>query len=316
MENSQANAAVLAPELLARVHQIHIRTHRLVSTALAGGYRSTFRGSGLEFEEVRPYMPGDDVRSIDWNVTARAGEAYIKSFREERELTLNLVVDAGATMDFGSQGWSKREAAAQLVCLLAFIAMRHSDRVGLTLFGDEPLAHLRPQKGRGHALRLVREVLSAPISEGDTDLLAVLEQVNRAVRGRSVLFLVSDFLGLLHGDSQACVDELSRLSRRHDVIAVRVVDPLEEELPAAGLVRLAGIAGGARRVVDASAAAVRQRWCDEATERREAIEDLLARGRVDMFSVPTVGDLGEPVQEFFRRRQNRRGESRRGGRTC
>ncbi len=311
MEERELNAAVLSPELLARVHQIHIRTHRLVSTALAGGYRSTFRGSGLEFEEVRPYMPGDDVRSIDWNVTARAGEAYVKSFREERELTLNLIVDTGATMDFGSQGWSKREAAAQLACLVSFVAMRHSDRVGLSLFGDEPGAHLRPEKGRGHALRLVREVLSAPAAGGPTDLMAVLRQANRAIRGRSVLFLVSDFLCLLHGEREACIDELSLLSRTHDVIAVRVVDPLEEELPPAGLVRLAPIAGGAERELDASAESVRARWRDEATERREAIEELLGSARVDLFSIPTVGDLGEPVQEFFRRRQGRWG-----GRTC
>jgi len=307
VEARERNAAVLSPELLARVHQIHIRTHRLVSTALAGGYRSTFRGSGLEFEEVRPYMPGDDVRSIDWNVTARAGEAYVKSFREERELTLNLVVDTGATMDFGSQGWSKREAAAQLSCLLAFVAMRHSDRVGLSLFGAEPGAHMRADKGRGHALRLVREVLTAPAASERTDLLAVLQQANRALRGRSVLFLVSDFLCLLHGESEECVDELSRLARTHDVIAVRVVDPLEEELPPAGLVRLAPIAGDGQRELDASAVAVRERWRDEATERREKIEELLGRARVDLFSIPTVGDLGEPVQEFFRRRQARRG---------
>ena len=311
MEHQELNAAILSPELLARVHQIHIRTHRLVSTALAGGYRSTFRGSGLEFEEVRPYLPGDDVRSIDWNVTARAGQAYVKSFREERELTMNLIVDTGATMDFGSQGWSKREAAAQMACLISFVAMRHSDRVGLTLFGDDPGAHLRPEKGRGPALRLVREILSAPDSEGETDLFAVLQQANRVVRGRSVMLLVSDFLCLLHGDSDACVKELARLARIHDVIAVRVVDPLEEELPATGLVRLAPIVGGRLRELDASAESVRACWREEAIERREMIEELLARARVDLFSIPTVGDLGEPVQEFFRRRQ-----SRWGGRTC
>jgi uncharacterized protein (DUF58 family) len=307
----ERNAAVLAPELLARVQQIHVRTHRLVSTALAGGYRSTFRGSGLEFEEVRPYQPGDDVRSIDWNVTARAGEAYVKSFREERELTLNLIIDSGPTMDFGSQGWSKREAAAQLACLLSFVAMRHSDRVGLTLFSEEPGAHLPPEKGRGHALRLVREVLSAPLGGAGSDMYSMLRQANLAIRGRSVLFLVSDFLCLLDGDREACVDELSRLSRVHDVIAVRVLDPLEEELPAAGLVRLAPIAGGEVRELDASSEPVRTRWRDEAVQRREEIEELLGRARVDLLSIPTVGDLGAPVQEFFRRRQNR---SR--GRTC
>ena len=311
MLQTDRNAAVLSPELLARVQQIHVRTHRLVSTALAGGYRSTFRGSGLEFEEVRPYQPGDDVRSIDWNVTARAGEAYVKSFREERELTLNMVIDTGATMNFGSQGWSKREAAAQLACLISFVAMRHSDRVGLTLFGEGAGVHLPPEKGRGHALRLVREVLSAPAKGGASDMLSMLRQANLAIRGRSVLFLVSDFLCLLDGDKEACVDELSKLSRVHDVIGVRVVDPLEEELPSAGLVRLAPIAGEGARELDASSEPVRASWRDEATERRQEVEELLARARVDLFSIPTVGDLGAPVQEFFRRRQ-----SRFGGRTC
>jgi uncharacterized protein (DUF58 family) len=222
-----------------------------------------------------------------------------------------LVIDSGATMDFGSQGWSKREAAAQLACLLSFVAMRHSDRVGLTLFGEEPGAHLPPEKGRGHALRLVKEVLSAPVRGDGSDMHSMLCQANLAIRGRSVLFLVSDFLCLLDGDREACVDELSRLSRVHDVIGVRVVDPLEEELPSAGLVRLAPIAGGKARELDASSEPVRARWRDEATQRREEIEELLARARVDLFSIPTVGDLGAPVQEFFRRRQ-----SRFGGRTC
>ena len=154
-------APLLAPELRARVRQIQIRTHRLVDAALAGGYRSTFRGQGIEFEEVRPYQPGDEVRSIDWKVTARVGEPFIKSYAEERELTLQLLVDTSRSMDFGSRRLTKRELAAQFAALIAFVAIRHQDRVGLDLFGEEPVLHLPARKGSQHVLRLVREVLAA-----------------------------------------------------------------------------------------------------------------------------------------------------------
>ncbi len=303
----EGSGILLAPELRSRVRQIQIRTHRLVTTALAGGYRSTFRGAGIEFEEVRPYQPGDDVRSIDWNVTARVGEPYVKSFAEERELTIRFLVDTSRSMDFGSRRWTKREAAAQLCALLAFVAMRHSDRVGLTLFGATPGLHLEAKKGTRHALRVVREVIAAPPSDGGSDLGAILEHDERASRRRSVVFLVSDFQ--VDG-GHAWGDALARLARRHDVIAARVVDPLEEELPRAGLIEMAEIEGGRRAWLDARSSRVREAWRRAAVARREALQATLARARVDLVELSTAADLALPVLALFRRRQARHGGRR------
>lgn len=299
--------ALLAPELRSRVRQIQIRTHRLVTTALAGGYRSTFRGAGIEFEEVRPYQPGDDVRSIDWNVTARAGEPFVKTFAEERELTIRFLVDTSPSMDFGSRRWTKREAAAQLCALLAFVAMRHSDRVGLTLFGERPGLHVDARKGTRHALRIVREVIAAPTTAGGSDLASVLEHDDRASRRRSVVFLCSDFLVPDGGPDAAWGQALARLARRHDVIAARLVDPLEEELPAAGLLEMAELEGGRRTELDARSSAVREAWRVAARRRRADLTAVLARARVDRIDVSTAGDIAQPVLELFRRRQARYG---------
>jgi len=294
----------VVPELMARVRQIHLRTHRLVNTALAGSYRSTFRGQGIEFEEVRPYVPGDEVRAIDWNVTARAGEPYVKSYREERELTLHLLVDTGLAMDFGTHRWTKREAAAQFTGLLAMVALRYQDRVGLTLFGDQPGLHLPSGKGSHHVLRLIREVIAAPTTPGRSDFTAVLEAQERALHRRSLIFIVSDFLGGLRDENWGGV--LARLARRHDVIAVRVVDPLEEELPDVGLVTMRSTESGEVVEVDASARLVREAWNEAAVRRREQIHEVLMRAGVDRFDLRIGEDLADPLIAFFRRRETRR----------
>jgi uncharacterized protein (DUF58 family) len=302
--------SLLAPELLARVKKIHIRTHRLVNTALSGGYRSTFRGQGIEFEEVRPYIPGDDVRKIDWNVTARTGEPFVKTYNEERQLTIQLLVDTGMPMDFGSQRWTKREAAAQVAALVAYVALQHQDRVGLTLFGEEPGLHLPSQKGSQHVLRLVREMIAAPTSLRASDLRAVLETQERTLRRRSLVFLISDFLSAEFDETW--VEPLARLARRHDVIAIRIIDPFEEELPRAGIVRLEGLvdgdsdgesASGPRPIeVDTSSSSVRDAWSERAAKRRERLSAAFVRARVDNFEVDLGKDLAEPLVSFFKRR--------------
>ena len=303
----------LPTELMSRVKRIHLRTHRLVNTALSGGYRSTFRGSGIEFEDVRPYQPGDDVRRIDWNVTARSGEPFVKSFREERELTVVLLVDTSATMDFGSARWTKRESAAQLCSLIAMVAMRHQDRVGLELFGSGKGLHLPPRKGGRHVLRLIREVLAAPPgATRESALTEVLENQARVQKQRSMMFVVSDFVG---GDDSAGAagslpdwsEALARLNARHDVICVRVVDPLEERLPKAGLVRLREVAGAGVIEVDSSSKAVRAAWEARAAARRASFEAGLRRARADSFELRTDGDLAQPLARFFHRRENRFG---------
>ncbi len=307
---------LLAPELMARVRQIQIRTHRLVNTALSGGYRSTFRGSGIEFSEVRAYQPGDEVRRIDWNVTARTGHAFVKTYAEERELTLNLIVDTSRSMDFGSRRWTKRETAAQFCALISFVALRHQDRVGLALFGEQPGLHVPSRKGGQHVLRLVREVIAAPVTGGGSDLVAVLEHQVRVLRRRSVVFLVSDFAcplapraGTKNG-GRDWPELLGLLNQRHDVIAVQVVDPFEAQLPSAGLIELADIESGRHLELDTRSQKVRSDWNERAIERQAAIDANLARARVDKIVLDTTRDVGEPVLAFFRRRLLRHGGGR------
>jgi uncharacterized protein (DUF58 family) len=314
--------SLLEPELMARVRQIQIRTHRLVNTALSGGYRSTFRGQGIEFSEVRAYQPGDEVRRIDWNVTARTGDAYIKTYAEERELTVQFIVDTSLSMDFGSRLRTKRETAAQFCALMSLVALRHQDRVGLTLFGAKPGLHLPARKGGTHVLRVVREVIAAAPEAGGSAFAEVLEHQSRVLRRRSVVFLVSDFLdqgpavpqadgvrqvstSAAKPDQKTWPERLEELSRRHDVIAVRVTDPLELELPRAGLVELVEAETGRVVEVDSRSRAVRETWSQRARARRDAQNALLARSRADVLDLDTSKDLGEPILAFFRRRAKR-----------
>jgi uncharacterized protein (DUF58 family) len=322
--------ALLERELMARVRQIQIRTHRLVNTALSGGYRSTFRGQGIEFSEVRAYQPGDEVRRIDWNVTARTGDAYIKTYAEERELTVHFIVDTSLSMDFGSRLRTKRETAAQFCALMSLVALRHQDRVGLTLFGAKPGLHLPARKGGTHVLRVVREVIAAPPEAGGSAFAEVLEHQSRVMRRRSVVFLVSDFLDQgasatrpaaqaapqpaaapatkrdeTRRDGTPWPERLEELSRRHDVIAVRITDPLELELPSAGLVELVEVETGRRIDVDSRSRAVREAWRERAQARRAQQNALIAGARADLLDLDTSKDLGEPILAFFRRRAKR-----------
>jgi uncharacterized protein (DUF58 family) len=301
---------LLAPDLMARVRAIQIRTHRLVNTALSGGYRSTFRGQGIEFQEVRPYQPGDEVRSIDWNVTARTGETHVKTYAEERELTLELAVDTGPTMDFGSRRWTKREAAAQVAALLAYVAIQAQDRVGLTLFGDKRHLHLPSRKGAKHILRIVREVIAAPATLGRTDLAALLENELRTLHRRSLVFVISDFLDGDELRDPPWREKLARLALRHDVIAVRVVDPLEIELPGAGWLALERIDDSLALDVDMRSPRVRERWRTRADARRDRLEELFSRARAEWIDLPIGEDIADPLVAFFRRRNAMRGGPR------
>jgi uncharacterized protein (DUF58 family) len=301
---------LLTPELMARVRAIQIRTHKLVNTALSGGYRSTFRGSGVEFSEVRAYTPGDDVRRIDWNVTARTGEAFVKTYAEERELTIHLIIDQSRSMDFGSREWTKREVAAQLAALITFVALRHQDRVGLALFGERPGLHLPARKGGQHLLRIVREVLAARASSPGSDFAAALEQQERVLRRRSVVFLVSDFLEGPGPRARDWTQPLARLALRHDLVAVRVSDPFESQLPAAGMLDFRELEGGATRELDTRVPAVREVWAARAKARRADLVATFARTRADLLELDTIRDVGDSLRAFFRRRVLARGAGR------
>lgn len=287
-------------ELIQKIRRIQIRTSRIVDELLAGQYQSAFRGRGIEFEEVRPYQVGDDVRTIDWNVTARTDQPHVKLFREERELAVRLLVDLSASQSFGTQWQTKRELAAELAATLVFAAVRNNDRVGLTLFTDAIEKSVPPGKGSRHGLRLIREILyTEPVGQG-TNLERALEHLMHTARRRSVIFLVSDFLAAAPGKM------LNIAARRHDIVPIVIEDPRERELPNVGLVRLRDAETGQVQLIDTASRRNRERFrqaADEAAARREA---LFRRYKLDPIRVTTGEDFVEPLKQFFQVREKQR----------
>ena len=258
-----------AREILKKVRQIEIRTNRLVNDSLAGEYHSVFRGRGMDFDEVREYVPGDEVRTIDWNVTARAGRPFVKKFTEERELTILLLVDVSASGNFGSAHQSKRELAAELASVLAFSAIRNSDKVGLILFTDQVEQYIPPKKGRRHVLRVVREILYFQPQRRGTNVAHALDFANSVTPRRAVAFLISDFQS--SGNQDAALGVLRRAMRqthrRHDLVAVRIQDPHEAALPAVGMLAMEDAETGELIELDTLNPQVRSRFQQDAQER-------------------------------------------------
>lgn len=278
---------------------------RLVDEVFAGRYSSLFKGRGVEFAEVREYLPGDDVRSIDWNVTARSGHPFVKKNAEERELTLMLVVDVSGSLEFGSAARSKRELASELGAILAFSALRNQDKVGLLSFSDRVERFLPPRKGRSHSLGLIREILEpAPQGRG-TDLEGALAYLNRVQRRRAVVFLLSDLLGPPPGRA------LRVTRRRHDLSVLRLWDPREEEIPPVGRLRLRDLETGARALVDTSSPSFRRRFREEALADRQALRGAFERAGVDYGEFSTSGDLVSALIRFFADKQARHRYDRR-----
>ncbi|HUP22899.1 MAG TPA: DUF58 domain-containing protein, partial [Thermoanaerobaculia bacterium] len=242
----------LPAELFEQIKQIQIRTQRLVTDALAGEYESAFKGRGMEFEQVREYVPGDDIRHIDWNVTARMSHPYVKEHREERELTVMLLVDHSSSGDFGTSRKTKNEVAAEVAAILAYTAIRNHDRVGLVLFSDEVELFIPPKKGRSHVWRVIREILSFRATRRHTDIDGALEFLGRVTPRRVVAFLISDFL------DQGFENRLRVAARRHDLTAITVTDPRETELPDVGLLELEDAESGELVLVDTRRPHVRE----------------------------------------------------------
>jgi uncharacterized protein (DUF58 family) len=282
-----------------RVRRLEIRTRRLVDQSLAGSYHSMFRGRGMEFAEVREYSPGDDVRTIDWNVSARMGHPFVKKFTEERELTVMLVVDASGSAHFGTGRSTKVQLAAEVAALLAFSAIRNHDRVGLLLFTDDVERYLPPRKGREHALRVLREVLTAAPRRAGTRIVRALEFLQHVVRKRAVVFLLSDF-------QDAGYERLLRVvARKHDVVAIAVSDPREQTLPEVGLVAVEDPETGARGLLDAGSSAVRQAYAAFAARAREELRRGIRRAGVDLLELSTGEPYEVPMVRFFRERARR-----------
>ena len=291
---------MLTREMLRKIRTIEIVTERLVRDRMAGQYHSVFKGSGISFSEVRQYTPGDDIRLIDWNVSARMNEAYIKLFTEEREMTVLLVVDMSASGRFGSAGQEKRELAAEIAAVVAFSAIRNNDRVGLVIFTDRVEKFVPPKKGKKHVLRVVSEILSFEPQHSGTRIAAGLEFLGRIARRRAVAFLVSDFLAPLDSYERA----LRITSRRHDVIPVTVTDPLEETLPSVGLIDLEDPETGELVVFDTSSREARA-WEKDARKGQEARQALFRRLSMDGIAVRTDRPYLKSLSAFFEARARR-----------
>ena len=290
---------MLTKELLKQVRQIEIRTKGLVNQVFSGEYHSVFKGRGMEFSEVREYQYGDDIRNIDWNVTARFGHPYIKIFEEERELTVMLMVDLSGSLMFGSVSKTKQRIAAELSAILAFSALKNNDKVGLILFTDKIEKFVPPRKGKKHVLRIIREVLSFEPEGKSTNIRGALEYMNNAIKKKSIAFLISDFM------DEGYEKILRIVGRKHDLIGIVLDDRREKEFLNIGLVKLADAETGAERWIDTSSRRVRERMIFDRKEREKLRNSIFVKSRLDKIEVTTGSNYIQPLVQFFRRREKR-----------
>lgn len=295
MEEGQQRTA----EILKKIRTLEIKTKGLVETAFAGDYHSVFKGRGMNFEDVREYQPGDEIRSIDWNVTARLGTAFVKKFTEERELTVMLIVDVSASGNFGSAAQSKRELAAEVACLLAFSAIKNNDKVGLILFTDRVELFIPPKKGRSHTLRLIREILFFQPKGRGTDPALALDYLNKIVTRRAVVFFISDF------QAPDFSHALAVSGRRHDFIAIHVQDEREKVLPNIGIITLEDAETGEQIEINTSDRATRTRFGDLADEQAAELSRTLRRSNIDAIALRTSEDYLPALRAFFKQRERR-----------
>jgi len=286
-------------EILKKVKRIEISTRGLVNEVFSGEYHSVFKGRGMEFSEVREYMIGDDIRNIDWNVSARMGHPFVKVFDEERELTVMLMVDVSSSGNFGTSNQMKGEIAAELCALLAFSAIKNNDKVGLLIFSDKIEKFIPPRKGKQHVLRVIREILYFKPEDSQTDLNVALEYLSRVIRRRSIVFLISDFL------AENYEKALQVANKKHDVIAVDIIDPREVELPNVGFIELEDAETGETVLVDTTSAGVRSTFFSRAQAGRSGREKFFKSIGVDNINIYTDQSYVEPITRFFRMRAKR-----------
>lgn len=290
---------MIPKELIKKIRQIQIYTSRAVNASFAGQYESVFKGRGMQFDEVREYTPGDDVRSIDWNVTARTGKPYVKRFVEEREMTMLFAVDLSASGDFGTVNKAKNELAAEFCAVLSFAAAKNNDKVGLLIFTDRIELYIPPKKGSSHVLRLIRELLYFKMPSGKTNIPQALDYIARVTHKKATVFLVSDFI---ETDFKT---PLSLLNKRHDVIAVSVRDRAEVALPGAGLIEFADAETGEVILVDTSSRRFRNQYAHRTSDRFDQLKSLLRTINIDCISISTDKPYIQDLVAFFRMRHRR-----------
>ena len=299
---------MITADIIKKVRRLEIRTRRLVTDSMTGAYHSSFKGRGMDFEEVREYAIGDDVRSIDWNVSAKMDHPYVKIYREERELTILLLIDLSASGIFGSVDQSKRERAAEIASVLAFSAKRNNDKVGLLLYTDDVEHYIPPKKGRRHILRVIRDILFFEPQGRGTDHCKALDTLNRVQRRKAVIFLISDFLDPSTPLATPDADVLRKLAltnQRHDLISIALSDPRETELPAVGLVTLEDAETGEMVEIDTSHPPTRKRYAHLANKRRELLQSELRKKGLDWVEASTVGAYLPAIRQLFARRASR-----------
>ncbi len=290
---------MLPRELVAKIRRIEIRTKRLVNDVFGGEYHSVFKGQGMEFEEVREYFPGDDIRLIDWNVTARAGKPYVKKFKEERELTVMIMFDASSSGRFGTSERMKGDLAAELCALLAFSAIKNNDKVGMIIFTDRIEKFIPAKKGRAHVLRLIREILHFQPEGSSTDIAGALEFFLGVMRRKTVAFLVSDFLA---GEYRR---EISIANQKHDLVAIKITDPRESEMVDVGLLELEDAETGEVVVVDTASLRVRSQFTEQSQGREMGLQKTFGAIDLDMIPIQTGASYIDPLIKFFRQRERR-----------
>lgn len=290
---------MIPKEVLKKVKRIEISTRGLVNEVFSGEYHSVFKGRGMEFSEVREYQIGDDIRTIDWNVSARMGHPYVKVFEEERELTVMLVVDVSSSGNFGTTAQMKGEVAAELCALLAFSAIKNNDKVGLIIFSDKIEKFIAPRKGKKHVLRVIREILYFEPEDSQTDLNVALEYLSKVVRRRSIVFIISDFLTANYEKA------LQVANKKHDVIAIEIIDPREVELPDIGLIELEDAETGETILIDTGNTGIRSSYFSQSSSDRESREKFFKSIGVDSINIFTDKSYIDPITKFFRMRARR-----------
>jgi uncharacterized protein (DUF58 family) len=284
-------------ELIKKVRKIEIKTKGLSSQVFSGEYHSAFKGRGMAFAEVREYMPGDEIRTIDWNVTARFNEPYVKVFQEERELTMMLIVDVSGSSDFGTKAQLKKELIAELCAVLSFSAAQNNDKIGVILFSEDVELFIPPKKGRKHILRIIRDLLEFEPNKKGTDLNAVLRHFNNAIKKRTIAFVISDF------QSENSLEDVFKIvNKRHDLIGIQIEDPMEAELPKMGIVKLRDSETGITKWVNTSRKSIRTNWKASGIKRNRELQNAFRKSGVDYVKIQTGSSYIKPLMNLFKQR--------------